>query len=114
MIKITTYTTRPVDYRVIGFQVVGHSKNSKLCAIISAITIGGLNNIYKKDDFLINNELGWVSVFPRKHNINEHDKIVVQTIIRQLVAVNMIDEFKSKIKWETERYDDEMKKGGIF
>jgi uncharacterized protein YsxB (DUF464 family) len=114
MIKITTYHTNPTNYRTVGFQVVGHATDSKLCAIISAIVVGGLNNIYNKNDFMINNEKGFVSILPKSLTISPHDFVVVETILKQLVGVNRTEAYRKKIDWTARSYSEEMRKGDIF
>jgi len=114
MIKITTYHINPSNYRPIGLQVVGHATDSKLCAIISAIVVGGLNNIINKSDFLIYNEKGLVSILPKSLKFIRHDYFVIETIYKQLMGVYTNKAYRKKIDWTARSYSEEMRKGDIF
>ena len=83
-----TVIYRVVDEVVLGLKVLGHAdyaKSSELdlvCACVSSIVIGGLNQIIDDKNYKMKVKPGDVEVKVAKPNID--DNIVLKTIITQL------------------------------
>jgi|SRR5574344_280110 len=83
-----TVIYKVVDKVVLGLKVLGHAdyaKSSELdlvCACVSSIVIGGLNQIIDDRNYKMKVEPGDVEIEVAKPNIN--DNIVLKTIITQL------------------------------
>lgn len=72
-----------------------------VCAAISAVLIGALNNLKNRKDFKISINEGDSEVKVIKA-ISEHDKIVIETLITSLKTIEIDNQkFVSiKIKWK--------------
>lgn len=87
MIKIT-FKVNSKSNLIEEFTASGHanySKNNELdlvCACVSSIVIGGLNNIKDIKNYLIKINSGFVNVATKLPN--EHDNNVIETIITQI------------------------------
>jgi len=85
MIKVTYQV---VNDFVLGLKVLGHAEYSRLgeldlvCACVSSIVIGGLNQIDDDKNYKIKVNSGDVEVMVSK--ANENDNVVLKTIITQL------------------------------
>lgn len=71
--------------------VKGHANNNEygrdiVCAGVSAVITGGLNNLNNPHDFRIVLEEGYAEVVKIK-DISEHDEIVIQTIVCGLKTI---------------------------
>jgi|SRR5574344_1341053 uncharacterized protein YsxB (DUF464 family) len=85
MIKVTYQVVNDV---ILGLKVLGHADYSKLgeldlvCACVSSIVIGGLNQINDDKNYKMKVNSGDVEVVVSKANNN--DDIVLKTIVTQL------------------------------
>jgi Predicted ribosomal protein len=85
MIKVTYQVVNDV---ILGLKVLGHADYSKLgeldlvCACVSSIVIGGLNQINDDKNYKMKVNSGDVKVVVSKANNN--DDIVLKTIVTQL------------------------------
>jgi uncharacterized protein YsxB (DUF464 family) len=85
-----------IDYemangRIISLIAQGHANYSEegtdiVCSAVSGILLGGLNALQEQDKFSIKTEDGYVSIKVNKQ-INEHDNIVLETLLTQLKSV---------------------------
>ena len=71
--------------------VKGHANSGEhgrdlVCAGVSAVVIGGLNNIENPNNFEIKVDNGLVDVKAKKE-ISNHDEIVIQTIVCGLKTI---------------------------
>lgn len=78
---------------VIGLTVEGHAGYAEygkdiVCAGVSAVTLGGLNNLTNPESFELKTDNGLVNIRVKDNTlITEHDKIVLETIITQLETI---------------------------
>lgn len=81
-------------HKLIGFEASGHANSGPygkdlVCAGVSSIITGGLNNIQDQQTFEITLFEGYSKVKPWFSNdkINRHDQIVLETIVTQLKTI---------------------------
>ncbi len=85
MIKVNYHKE---DGNVKNLAILGHADYSKsneldlVCACVSSIVIGGLNNIIDEKNYIMSVIPGDVKIEIKE--TNEHDNVVIETIIRQL------------------------------
>lgn len=69
-----------------SLHIVGHSDDKLVCAGVSSIFVGGLNNLeVKKYEISINEGNSYLKV---KEKISTHDKDVIETILIQLETIS--------------------------
>ena len=88
MIKITA--TRE-NGKIINLTVIGHANSAPegkdlVCAAVTAVAIGGLNNLKNVKNFKIEIKEGLISV-EAIEEIIEHDEIVMETLICGLKTI---------------------------
>lgn len=79
------------DSKVVELNVTGHANFAKkgsdiVCSAVSAIVIGGLTNLSSEKNYKISVREGEVSILAL-NDVNEHDQIVLETIIVQLEKI---------------------------
>jgi len=79
------------DSKVVELNVTGHANFAKkgsdiVCSAVSAIVIGGLTNLSSEKKYKISVREGEVSILAL-NDVNEHDQIVLETIIVQLEKI---------------------------
>ena len=85
MIKVNYHKE---DGNVKNLAILGHADYSKsneldlVCACVSSIVIGGLNNIIDEKNYIMSVIPGDVKIEIKE--TNEHDNVVIETIITQL------------------------------
>ncbi len=72
-------------------EVKGHANSAPhgedlVCSAVSAVVIGGLNNLANPKDFQIEIKEGYVSIKALKEIIT-HDEVVLETIITSLKCI---------------------------
>ena len=72
-------------------EVKGHANQAEygkdlVCAAVSAVTVGGLNNLHEPENFEIKIEEGYVLARAIKE-ISHHDEVVLETIITSLKCI---------------------------
>ena len=77
--------------RITFLEIKGHAKSAEygkdlVCAGVSAIVTGGLNNLQDLDNYEIEFKEGLVRVKVLE-DISEHDEVVLETIITSLRTV---------------------------
>ncbi len=80
-----------IDGSIKSIDIIGHSGFDEegkdlVCAGVSCVFIGGLNSISDLDNYLINLEKGFGKIEAKKEP-NEHDKVVLETILVQLNTI---------------------------
>ena len=88
MIKVTIKYS---EDKFKSLEVKGHAKSDEygkdlICAAVSAVVIGGMNNIKNINQFEYSVEEGLVEL-KAKSNLSEHDEIVIETIITGLKTI---------------------------
>ena len=77
-----------------SLHILGHSDDNLVCAGVSSILVGGLNNLdTKKYEISI---VEGNSYCIAKEDISEHDKNVIETILIQLETIAQA--YKSEVK----------------
>ena len=72
--------------RVTGHANFAKKGNDIVCSAVSAIVIGGLTNLSSEKNYKISVREGEVSILAL-NDVNEHDQIVLETIIVQLEKI---------------------------
>ncbi|HBF68301.1 MAG TPA: ribosomal-processing cysteine protease Prp [Firmicutes bacterium] len=81
------------DNKIVNLVINGHANSAPLgkdlvCAAVSGITFGGLNNLEKPKNFVINtNEKDGYIEINALNDVPMHDYIVLETILTQLKTV---------------------------
>lgn len=86
-----------LDKNIASIEVSGHANSDEhgkdlVCAAVSGVVVGCLNNIKTPKDFLITHEPGHVKIEAKK-SISTHDAIVLETL---LVSLKTIEEDNKK------------------
>lgn len=86
--------------RISKIEVTGHALFADegqdiVCSAVSSIMIGGLNNLKNAEAYEIMIEKGHV-ILDTKDKLNEHDSVVVETMLVQLMTIE--DSYKDYIK----------------
>lgn len=74
-----------------SLKLCGHANSGPyghdlVCAAISGVVLGGINNLQGKYDIIQNSKTGSLELI-RSEDINDYDKIVLETIIVQLKSI---------------------------
>ena len=74
-----------------SLEVKGHANSAQhgedlICAAVSSIITGGLNNLNNPKDFNLKLEEGYAYV-EAKDSISSHDEVVIETIITSLKTI---------------------------
>lgn len=77
--------------KFVSLVVKGHAKSAAhghdlVCAGVSAVVTGGLNNLETPNNFSIKLDEGLAELI-RKNDVSEHDEIVIQTIVCGLKTI---------------------------
>jgi len=111
MIKISY---KIVDDKIVNLHSTGHAGYAEhgediVCSAVSAVLIGGLTNLSSEKNFKILVKKGEVEI-TALNEVNEHDQIVLETMIVQLrkieesyskfMRITMIKEWKEKEKYD--------------
>ncbi|MBR0439414.1 MAG: ribosomal-processing cysteine protease Prp [Bacilli bacterium] len=79
------------EKKLVSLKVSGHANSAPhgedlVCAAVSAVLVGGLNNLANPKDFDIKISEGNTDVIVR-NKISSHDEIVLETIITSLKTI---------------------------
>ena len=79
------------ENRIKSLEVKGHANSAPhgedlVCAAVSSIITGGLNNLKNAKDFILKLDEGYAYV-EAKDKISSHDEIVLETIIVSLKTI---------------------------
>ena len=69
-----------------GHAGAGPEGHDIVCAGVSAVTVGGLNNLERPDDFQIEISEGYVYAKALK-DVTLHDQVVLETIVTGLLSI---------------------------
>lgn len=91
------------DDKIIDLVILGHANSAEygkdlVCAAVSAVSLGGLNNLENPKAFLIesNEKQGLVHV-KAISDVSMHDYIVLETILTQLKSIEAMSSKHIKV-----------------
>jgi uncharacterized protein YsxB (DUF464 family) len=104
MIKVS-YSS--LDDSIVELVVDGHADFAKygediVCSAVSAVVVGGFNALKNSDDYKLTSQDGYASLKLLGVS-NEHDKVVVKTILRQLETI--ADSYPRNVEVKEKRSD---------
>ena len=90
MIKIAV---NHLNNKIVELEIKGHANSGPygsdlVCAAVSAVTIGGLNNLNNPQAYEIKISEGHIHV-KLVEKSNEHDEIVLETIVKSLETIEI-------------------------
>ena len=99
MIKVTCYLNQ--NNRYVGLKIEGHANYDDygkdiICSAVSSIFVGGCNAISDISNFKVLIESGKSELKLIGNEIDEHDLVVIETIVVQLKTIE--DSYKKFIK----------------